>query len=70
MFIKQVFYGVLRYNEFLKIFIDSFFTAKQTAVDRKDQTLYNIFVYLTTFRFDELPIDDFQSFIIVRDKLY
>ena len=68
MFIKQVFYGVLRYNDFLKIFTDSLFLAKPTSVDRKDETLFLIFTYLTTFRLNELPLDDFKSLALVSHK--
>jgi hypothetical protein len=65
MFIKQVFYGVLRYAEFLKIFTESLFLAKPSSTERKDETLFNIFIYLTVFRLNELPLDDYKSLVIV-----
>jgi hypothetical protein len=65
MFIKQVFYGVLRYADFLKIFTESLFLAKPSSTERKDETLFNIFIYLTIFRLNELPLDDFKSLVIV-----
>ena len=65
MFIKQVFYGVLRYTKFLKIFTESLFTSKPSSTERKDETLFNILVYLTVFRLNELPLDDFKSLVIV-----
>ena len=65
MFIKQVFYGVLRYTDFLKIFTESLFVSKPSSTERKDETLFDIFIYLTIFRLNELPLDDFKSLVIV-----
>ena len=62
MFIKQVFYGVLRYTDFLKIFTESLFVSKPSSTERKDETLFDIFIYL---RLNELPLDDFKSLVIV-----
>ena len=64
-FIKQVFYGVLRYKEFLKMFTESLFTAKTGSTERKDETLFHIFAYLTIFRLNELPIDEYKAFALV-----
>ena len=65
MFIKQVFYGVLRYTDFLKIVTESLFVSKPSSTERKDETLFDIFIYLTVFRLNELPLDDFKSLVIV-----
>ena len=50
MFIKQVFYGVLRYTDFLKIVTESLF--------------------VSVFRLNELPLDDFKSLVIVSYTIY
>lgn len=65
MFIKQVFYGVMRYMDFLKVFSDKFISLNKATTERKDETLYQIFAYLTIFRLDELPMDDFKHFVSV-----
>ena len=65
MFIKQVFFGVQRYTDFLKIFTESLFVSKPSSTERKDETLFCIFAYLTIFRLDELSLDDFKSLVIV-----
>jgi len=66
MFIKQVFYGVMRYLDFLKVFTENLFAFNKATTDRKDETLYQIFTYLTIFRLDELPMDDYKHFVYVR----
>lgn len=66
MFIKQVFYGVLRREEFLKIFTESLFKSKPSSTERKDETLFHIFAYLTIFRLHELPLDDYKQLVLVR----
>jgi len=65
MFIKQIFYGVMRYLDFLKVFTENFFSMNKATTERKDETLYQIFAYLTIFRLDELPMEDFKHFVIV-----
>lgn len=65
MFIKQVFYGVLRYADFLKVFTDNLFHYNKSSTERKDETLYQIFAYLSIFRLDELPSDDYKLLINV-----
>jgi hypothetical protein len=65
MFIKQVFYGLLRYNDFLKVFTTNLFNLNKSCTDRKDEILYNIFTYITIFRLDELPFDDYKSLVYV-----
>lgn len=68
MFIKQVFYGVLRYKDFLKVFTNTLFALKTSSTERKDEILYQIFVYLSIFRLNELPLDDYKQFVIVSYK--
>lgn len=65
MFIKQVFYGVMRYLDFLKVFTDNLFALNKATTERKDEILYQIFAYLTIFRLDELPMDDYKRFVTV-----
>ena len=69
MFIKQVFYGVLRYKAFLKIFTESLFTSKPSSTERKDETLFHVFAYLTIFRLNELPLDDYKQLVISQDSV-
>ena len=50
MFIRQVFYGCLRYKDFLKNFTEVFFQLRKGSTSRKDELLYSIFAYLTIFK--------------------
>ena len=70
MFIQQVFFGLLRYKEFLKVFTECLFSIKSSSTERKDEYLYAIFAYLTIFRFKELPLVDYQSLCIVKKIFY
>ena len=70
MFIKQVFYGVLRYKDFLKEFTEFLFVSKPSSTERKDDTLFQIIIYLTIFRLDELPLDDYKAIILVSYNIY
>ena len=72
MFIKQVYFGVLRYKEFLKVhtiftkaFTDKLFELNKSTTERKDEILYQILCYLTVFRIEELPQDDYRGLILV-----
>ncbi len=65
MFIKEVFYGVMRYSEFLKIFTNKLFYLNKSSTERKDEQLYQIFAYLSIFRLEELPIEDFRNIVYV-----
>jgi len=68
MFIKQVFYGIMRYRDFLKIFTDQLFELNKSTTERKDEYLYQILAYLLIFRLEELPMEDFKSIVYVRNK--
>ena len=70
MFIKQVYYGVLRYSDFLKVFTDVLFTSKPATTERKDTTLFQIITYLTIFRLSELPLSDYKSLVLVSYKKF
>jgi hypothetical protein len=69
MFIKQIFYGLLRYTEFLKVFTDNLFNMNKHSTERKDEVLYHIFTYVTIFRLDELPLEDYKSLVYVRSYI-
>jgi hypothetical protein len=62
VFVKQVFYGCIRYEEFLKIFIRVFYKLN-SALNRNDMTMYSVFAYLSFFRLDELLPADFKKLI-------
>ena len=68
MFIRQVFYGCLRYKDFLKNFTEVFFQLRKGSTSRKDELLYSIFAYLTIFRLNELSFDDYKLLVLVRKK--
>lgn len=70
MFIEQVYFGVLRYKDFLKAFTEYLFTSKPASTERKDDVLFQIILYLTIFRLNELPMDDYKSIILVSYILY
>ena len=69
MFIRQVFYGCLRYKDFLKNFTEVFFQLRKGSTSRKDELLYSIFAYLTIFRLNELSFDDYKLLVLVRKKI-
>ena len=48
-FIKQVFYGCVRYKKFLGIFVTGFLYKNPATAQRSDQTLYTVLAYLPTF---------------------
>ena len=70
MFISQVYFGVLRYKDFLKEFTEFLFTSKPSSTERKDDLLFQIILYLTIFRKKELPDDDYKAIILVSYNLY
>ena len=70
MFIKQIFFGVLRYKNFLKIFTDELLLSKSSNIDYHDEKLLYIIIYITIFRFDELSLEDYKSIIMVSYILY
>jgi len=62
-FIHQVFYGCVRYQKFLKLFVTSFLYKDAACAIRAEQTLYVILSYLLFFRIDELGVEEFQALI-------
>ncbi len=69
MFIKQVFYGCIRYEEFLKVFIRVFFSLHTAQINRNDATMYSIFAYLSFFRLDELQLADFRKLVQAQEPV-
>ena len=37
----------------------------KSSTERKDETLYQIFAYITVFRLEELPLDDYKQLVYV-----
>ena len=62
VFIKQVFYGCIRYEEFLKIFTKVFYE-RHPQLNRNDIVMFSVFAYLAFFRLDELAITDFKKLV-------
>lgn len=60
---SQVFSGVMRYEEFLKILTKTMFSILSGTTNRNDGTLYHIFSYLILFRLDELPYNEFKKMV-------
>ena len=69
MFIKQIFFGILEKKEILKSVTDSLFKSKPSSTERKDELLFQIFVYMTLFRLNELSLDDYKSLVLVSYNL-
>jgi hypothetical protein len=69
VFIKQVFYGCVRYKDALKIFLSSFYYNNSGKTSRNDYTRYMILGYLALFRLHELGFERFRSFIMADEPL-
>ena len=69
IFIKQVFYGCVRYKDALKIFLSSFYYNNSGKTSRNDYTRYMVLGYLALFRLHELGFDRFRSFIMADEPL-
>eukprot|EP00929_Paragymnodinium_shiwhaense_P007467 TRINITY_DN111389_c0_g1_i1.p1 TRINITY_DN111389_c0_g1~~TRINITY_DN111389_c0_g1_i1.p1 ORF type:complete len:755 (-),score=315.21 TRINITY_DN111389_c0_g1_i1:179-2443(-) len=62
-FIHQVFYGAVRYQKFLKLFVTSFLYKCPTTALRSEQTLYSVLAYILFFRLEELSVAEFQQLL-------
>lgn len=69
VFINQIFYGCVRYKEFLKVFVNIFYKMNPVGSNRNDKVLYSIFGYLSFFRLEELAIEDYKKLILSQDAL-
>ena len=65
MFIKQIFFGVMEKKPILKSVTDCLFESRPSSTERKDEILFQIFVYMTLFRLNELSLDDYKSLVLV-----
>jgi hypothetical protein len=64
VFIKQLFYGVIRYEDFLKVFVKVFIEKHPVGSSRNDATIYMMFAYLSFFRLEELAIEDYRKLVM------
>jgi len=62
-FIHQVFYGCVRYQKFLKLFVTSFLYKCPATAVRSDQTLYMVLGYLLFFRLEELGVAEYRQLL-------
>ena len=65
MFIKQIFFGIIEKKPILKSINDTLFHSRPSSTERKDEILFQIFIYMTLFRLHELSLDDFKSLVLV-----
>lgn len=63
-FIHQVFYGCVRYQKFLKLFVTSFLYKCPTTALRSEQTLYTVLAYILFFRLEEITVPEFRRFLL------
>mmetsp|Transcript_85983 Transcript_85983/g.248202 ORF Transcript_85983/g.248202 Transcript_85983/m.248202 type:complete len:748 (+) Transcript_85983:173-2416(+) len=62
-FIHQVFYGCVRYQKFLKLFVTSFLYKCPAQAMRSEQTLYMVLAYLLFFRLEELGVAEMRQML-------
>ena len=67
VFIKQIFYGCIRYQDFLKVFTKVLFERYPVGTNRNDITLYQIFAYLSFFRLEEIAIEDYRKLVMSQE---
>jgi len=63
VFIKQVFFGTYRYEEFIKAFNTILFKRYPAETNRNDAPVNGIFIYLVCFRLNELPFEEFKKMV-------
>ena len=63
VFVKQVFYGCLRYRKVLRIAVSSFYYNNSSKAARADYTKYTIFAYLAIFRLQEMGFPEFKNMV-------
>lgn len=69
VFVKQIFYGCIRYQDFLKVFTTVFFKRNPVGTNRNDIVMYQVFSYLSFFRLEELAIEDYRKLILSQDAV-
>jgi len=67
VFMKQVFYGCVRYKKPLKVFLLNFYHDNSGTTLRSDYTMYMVLAYLAIFRLKELGFDNFRPFIMSQE---
>ena len=65
MFIKQIFFGIIEKKPILKSVTDCLFESRPSSTESKDKILFQIFIYMTLFRLNELSLDDYKSLVLV-----
>lgn len=63
-FIHQVFYGCVRYQKFLRLFVTSFMYKCPSQALRAEQPFYTVLAYLLFFRLEELGVVEFRQFFV------
>ncbi|CAD7959559.1 unnamed protein product [Amoebophrya sp. A120] len=63
-FTQQIFYCCIRYQKFLKLFVNAFLYKNPASAPRSDQTLYMILGCLFFFRYDELGPHELGKIIL------
>ena len=66
VFLKQVFYGCVRYEEFLKIFQRAYYK-HYPSLKLNDAPMYSIFAYIVFFRLEEISPQDFKKLVQSQD---
>jgi hypothetical protein len=59
-FLRQVFYGCIRYKRLLGIFISAFFHHNAGTLIRGDADMYVVYTYLALCRLEELGFPQFK----------
>jgi len=69
VFVKQVFFGTYRYEEFIKAFNNTLFKRSPAETNRNDAPLNGIFIYLVCFRLNELPLEEFKKLVLSQNPV-
>ena len=69
VFVKQIFYGTIRYKDFLLMFAKIFIEKHPVGASRNDIPLYMIFGYLSFFRLEELATEDYRKLILSQEHM-
>jgi len=66
-FVQQVFYCCIRYQKFLKLFVNAFLYKNPASAPRSDQTLYMIMGCLFFFRIEEIGFGEMGKILLKSD---
>ncbi|KAK9810024.1 hypothetical protein WJX72_003564 [[Myrmecia] bisecta] len=67
MFIRQVFYGTVRFKQLIACFTKVFYQQNSGTVLRGDVHMYSLYTYLAVIRLQELTFPQFRRLIMVKD---